>query len=248
MLSAGSITFICLVKSELTGVGHSKLLILISMVISIIASLGLGLIFLEINYFSLFAGLHGFTLLMMWIRHKEIRSKEIYFYYFLAVFFSMLFFQFLPVEIIASSYLLNSALILGVINYMMILGHYYLVVPKVTVKPLLVCLRIYWAFLLFKIYWLYPFDHITSFWQTFYQMVFLGNAHSASVDVSEIALIFFQQIAAYIANPIISFYAYRLCQLRSTQSATGLFYVMVFFALITEMLSLYLLYSKGLMY
>lgn len=127
----------------------------------------------------------------------------------------------------------------------MVLGRYYLVVPKLTVKPLLLGLKIYWLLLALKLILIYPYQHIANFWHTFYQALVIGSSASTHMDVSDLALIFFQQLSEYIANPIISYFAYKLCLLRSTQSATGLFYVMVFFALISEMLSLYLLYTKG---
>lgn len=248
MLSAGSIAFLPLVQSKLTGVGHSKLILLISLFLSIIASLGLGLSFISFNYLSLSTFFHGIVLCLMYVRHKEDRGKEIYFYYLILNFCSVMFFWNLPLINSQKIFVLSCSLLLGLINYIMILGHYYLVVPKLTTKPLLIGIRIYWFLLICKLVLIFPFNFIFDFWQIFFRVLtnqgsFLSNS---SLEISELALVFFQQISAYVANPILSYFAYKLCQLRSTQSATGIFYVMVFFALISEMLSLYLLYTKGI--
>lgn len=242
MLSAGSIFFLPLVNSKLTGVGHTKLIVIISMVLSFIASVGFG-----INSMGLISFFHGILLTLIWIRHQEVRSKEIYFYYFIVVALSILYFSNLTLSLVDQFFVVTSCLILGLINYIMILGHYYLVVPKLTVKPLLVGLKLYWFFLILKLALIFPFESIIVFWNNFFQIL-MGTTSLTlgQYDVAELSLIFFQQISGYIANPLISYFAYRLCLIRSTQSATGLFYVMVFFALISEMLSLYLLYTKGL--
>lgn len=249
LLSAGSIVFLPLVQSKLTGVGHSKLIISICLVLSIVASLGLGLSFMSFNYLSLPAVIHGLLLCLMYRRHKEERDKEIYFYYFLLIICSVFFFWHLPLSNMQKIFVISCCLILGLINYIMILGHYYLVVPKLTTKPLLKGIKIYWILLICKLMLIYPFTATLNFWQVF-SLALIGNhtTVNAPIDISELALIFFQQISAYVANPILSFFAYKLCLLRSTQSATGIFYVMVFFALISEMLSLYLLYTKGIKY
>lgn len=246
-LSVGTLSFLPLVDSKLTGVAHSKLILIISAVLSLLASLGLGLAKLDFTIFTGITLVYSFFVVLMWSRHKEIRTVEIYFYYLLNVLLGLTFIYFLPISALNRLFLACSALILGLINYIMILGHYYLVVPKLTVRPLLIGLKFYWAFFLLRIILIYPYHDITNFW-THFAYLLMGKSLDSQLgfDISEMSLIFFQQISSYIANPILSYFAYRLCLIRSTQSATGIFYVMVFFALIAEMLSLYLLTTKGI--
>ena len=107
--------------------------------------------------------------------------------------------------------------------------------------------KIYWVLVFLKIVFLAPFHDVLNFWSDFIAL-FMGQSQmlGPSRDMAELTLIFFQQLSFFIANPILSYLGYRLCLIRSTQSATGIFYVMVFFALISEMLSLYFLMTKGL--
>jgi hypothetical protein len=246
-LSAGTSLFLPLVSSQLTGAAHSKLIASIGSVLSLLAALGLGVSSWEFNIFSIAAICHAILLALIWSRHKDERSLEIYIYYLLTLCCPFIFVLQLPLERFNQFYIFTSLLILGLINYIMILGHYYLVVPKLTVRPLLLGLKIYWGLLAIKVLLIYPFQEFLNFWKSF-MLLLLGQNDflDGNSDVSELSLIFFQQISFYIANPILSYFAYRLCLLRSTQSATGVFYVMVFFALISEMLSLYFLMTKGI--
>jgi len=48
-------------------------------------------------------------------------------------------------------FLFSSTLMLGIITYAMTLGHWYLVVPKLSEKPLLICAVLTWVILGLKI-------------------------------------------------------------------------------------------------
>ncbi len=246
-LSVGTIFFLPLVNSQLTGSAHSKLIAAISAILSLIASLGLGMGRLDINVLSISTLAHSLALGLIWARHTEKRTLEIYSYYLASIVFALFFINSLTSMSGHKLFIVCSTLILGLINYIMILGHYYLVVPKLTVKPLLIGIKLYWFLLLVKLIFIYPFHEMRKFWIDFFELLFANGEYSgASVDISELSLIFFQQLSCYIANPIMSYFSYRLCLMRSTQSATGIFYVMVFFVLVSEMLSLYFLMTRGL--
>jgi hypothetical protein len=50
----------------------------------------------------------------------------------------------------------------------------------------------------------------------------------------------------YIAPLILSFFTFRLCKLRSIQSATGVLYIVEFFVIVGELISVYLMAKHGL--
>lgn len=138
-----------------------------------------------------------------------------------------------------SLFLLSSALFLGLTHYAMLLGHYYLVVPKLTERPLLVCLRIFWAFLFGKLVW-----SGLSTWGAEPYLVegtALGDGYTFNWLV-----ITMRWLWGYGALGALSWFAWKLCRMRSIQSATGVLYIMVFFVFIGELLSAYLFFKHGL--
>lgn len=50
----------------------------------------------------------------------------------------------------------------------------------------------------------------------------------------------------YVAPLILSFFTYKLCRLRSLQSATGVLYIVEFFVIVGELISVYLMAKHGL--
>ncbi len=50
----------------------------------------------------------------------------------------------------------------------------------------------------------------------------------------------------YVALAVLSAFAWRLCRMRSIQSATGVLYIMVFFVFVGELISGYLYFKHGL--
>lgn len=246
LLSAGTFMYIPIVDSKLTGAAHSTLVSYVCAVSSAISYLGLGF---SSSYFSLphvLVLVHMLLLFIVGYVHRDERSVAIYLLYIISMILFVFFILALKISIRDSLFLILSGATLGVINYTMILGHYYLVVPKLTVKPLLNALKIYWGLFLLKIFLLYPFSNVVELWKLLFSIFFTETVYGApSVDISLISLFLFQQLSCYVALPILSIFSYKLCLIRSTQSATGLFYVMVFFALISEMLSVYFFMTKG---
>ncbi len=140
---------------------------------------------------------------------------------------------------LALPFLLSSLLLLGVTHYSMLLGHYYLVVPKLSERPLLVALRLFWAFLAAKL--------LFSAWQTWQSAPFLEEGTVLGDGyMFNWLVISMRWLWGYVALAILSWFAWRLCRMRSIQSATGVLYIMVFFVFVGELLSGYLFLKHGL--
>jgi len=145
-------------------------------------------------------------------------------------------------------------LMAGNILFTMILGHYYLVVPKLTVKPLLLNLKFLFGLLVTRLLIVFFYGQTLSFWKSlllvfFPASLFLSSGSDVGLgeDVFKLVLFLFQQISCYVAIPILAVFSYKLCLMRSTQSATGIFYVMVFFSFVGDLVTLYFYYNNGVM-
>jgi hypothetical protein len=146
-------------------------------------------------------------------------------------------FAFNPIWI---SFFILSMLMLGISNFAMILGHYYLVVPKLTEEPLIYSLNIFWIVIFIKL--------------MFSLAIVFSVAQPFLVEGSEIGdgymfnwlFISMRYLWGYAAPLILSFFTYRLCRLRSIQSATGVLYIIEFFVIVGELISVYLMAKHGL--
>jgi hypothetical protein len=136
-------------------------------------------------------------------------------------------------------FVFSSALLLGVTHYAMLLGHYYLVVPKLTEKPLLVSLRLFWSLILPKIVWsLLSIFEAPAFFE---EGTILGDGFLFNWIVASMRWLW-----GYVALLVLSYFAWRLCRMRSIQSATGVLYIMVFFVFVGELLSNYFYLKFGI--
>ncbi len=136
-------------------------------------------------------------------------------------------------------FLFSSLLFLGITHYSMLLGHYYLVVPKLTEKPLLICLKFFWGIFLVKFIW----SSITLTQATDYlaEGSILGEGF-----LFNWILVSMRGLWGYGAMLVLSYFAWRLCRMRSIQSATGVLYIMVFFVFVGELISSYIFLKLGL--
>lgn len=138
-----------------------------------------------------------------------------------------------------SLFLLSSALLFGIINYAMILGHWYLVVPKLTEKPLIIANYFIWILLLYKT--------MASTWQVlshssyFEEQTALGDGYAFNN-----MLLVMRYSFGYLVIAVMSYFNFRLLKLRSLQSATGILYAMTFFTFVGELVSLYFYFKSGL--
>ena len=130
--------------------------------------------------------------------------------------------------------------LIGISNFAMILGHYYLVVPKLSFEPLIYCLWIFWVFIFIKLF--------------FSLTILLGPAAPYLVEGTTYGdgymynwlFISMRYLWGYAAPIILSFFTYRLCRLKSNQSATGVLYIVEFFVIVGELISIYLMAKHGL--
>lgn len=133
-----------------------------------------------------------------------------------------------------------SSLFLGISNFAMILGHYYLVVPKLSEEPLIYCLYIFWTVLFLKLVASLAviFTTAAPFLEEGTQ---LGDGYTFNW-----LFITMRYLWGYVAPLILSFFTFRLCKLRSIQSATGVLYIVEFFVIVGELISVYLMAKHGL--
>lgn len=136
-------------------------------------------------------------------------------------------------------FFLSSALYFGIINYAMILGHYYLVVPRLSEKPLVRSMEMTWGLSLIKI--------VASVYFTMKASDFFSeNTELGAGYMFNWIMLTMRYLWGYVAIIILSIFGWKLSKIRSTQSATGIMYVMVFFAIVGEIISIYLFYNYGL--
>lgn len=138
------------------------------------------------------------------------------------------------------SFLFTSAAYLGVITFAMILGHYYLVVPKLTVKPLKISMVVMWILLLVKVIW--SSVETANSWAFYEEGTLLGGGYAFNW-----MMLLMRYIWGYVIIFVMSVFGWKLIRMRSTQSATGILYAMTIFVFIGEMISTYLYFKYGML-
>lgn len=238
-VALGLAVYSLLASTKLTGVGLYKVilgLIAGSLVISgMITAINTG----ALNV-SVLSHLGALAIIgPLYLLHQDQRNKFTWILYLLKV-----------ISIVITSYLvmgnvqnfafyLSSCAILGVVTYAMVLGHWYLVTPKLTEKPLAVAMILLWAIMAFKV----PgsiYQYFTH--QDYFQQ---GTGLGMGYTFNWIMLLM-RMVWGYVIIGVMSYYAYRLIKMRSLQSATGILYVMTFFIFIGELISSYFYYQYGL--
>ena len=239
-LSLGTALFAWIADPKLTGAGFMRLIV------------GHGFIFLALNVLVgwFFHGappqgllaLEGLALLVLgvqWKFHPDKRTPVMWILFALQVVLTILLFMSVAKDRAAFFFFVSSALLLGVTHYSMLLGHYYLVVPKLTERPLLVCLVVCWALMVLKV--------AVSAWASWRAAPYLVEGTELGDGyVFNWLVVAMRWLWGYLALGILSWFAWRLCRMRSIQSATGVLYIMVFFVFIGELLSVYLFLKNGL--
>ena len=137
------------------------------------------------------------------------------------------------------NFFLGSMALLGISNFAMILGHYYLVVPKLSEEPLIYCLCIFWIVIFIKM------SSSISVLVTSQEFLVEGTMKGDGYMYNWL-FISMRWLWGYVAPLILSFFTYKLCRLRSIQSATGVLYIIEFFVIVGELISAYLMTKHGL--
>jgi hypothetical protein len=136
-------------------------------------------------------------------------------------------------------FLLSSALLMGIILYSMLLGHWYLVVPKLSERPLKIAALILWVILTFKI----TLSLISTYnhFDFFDQQTNLGAGYAFNWLLLSMRMLF-----GYVVIFGMSLFNWKLVSMRSIQSSTGILYAMTFFIFIGELVSMYMFFNFGL--
>jgi len=235
-LGAGTYLFLPIVSTSLTGVGFLKLA-------CAIAISSLGIVFgLEISSAAYTSSI--FTLVIMilmgiqYFIHEDEKSTGMwaFFYGTIILVLAKYFFIFghQPMEL---TYQLSILLFLGLTNYLMILGHYYLVVPKLTTRPLIIGSYFFWFVLAGKV--------ALMVWGYFKFNEFFEEGTSLGMGYLFNQILFWMRLLwGLLAAAAMNFMAYKCSKIDSTQSATGILYIMLFFVIVGELISLY--FARGL--
>jgi hypothetical protein len=241
-LAYGTQVFSPVVSTKLTGAGFYKLgnaIVLASLVFAfgIDLSMDPALSPLEYGFYGALIGSHVLTSML----HKDQKSILMWiFYAFQFLSFSAFVFYVFKFEAAWINLFFISSLLLGIANYSMLLGHYYLVVPKLSEEPLIYCLNIFWVVI---------FLRMTSSLAVIFSsgLPYLEEGTSLGDGyMYNWLFISMRYLWGYIAPLILSFFTFRLCRLRSIQSATGVLYIVEFFVIVGELISAYLMAKHGL--
>lgn len=230
------------VSTKLTGVGFYKLGTSIVLTCLVLA--------FGVDFFMLPAvtdvekicyGILILTNAVTYMFHRDDKSLLMWGLYIIQVItFSLLTFHVFAFNPVWITFFITSMLLLGISNFAMILGHYYLVVPKLSVEPLIYCLYIFWTVMFMKL--MSSLAIIFSDAKPYLEEgTYLGDGYMYNW-----LFVSMRYLWGYAAPLILSFFTFRLCKLRSTQSATGVLYIVEFFVIVGELISVYLMAKHGL--
>lgn len=235
------ILFSPIANSKLTGAGLIKLLtntaigsLVISMVIQAISPIGMLTPIFGLKLIALI----GFILITT--VHQDDKSKLMWAVYFiLSVLFAYLICDLVQFQLVPSLFLISAGLLLGAITYSMLLGHWYLVVPKLSAHPLKVAAIFTWIILAVKMAW--SAYSIYMHYDFFEEQTQLGAGYAFNWMLLTMRVSF-----GYLVILGMSLFNWKLLQLRSIQSSTGILYAMTFFVFVGELVSTYIFFNYGL--
>ena len=136
-------------------------------------------------------------------------------------------------------YAFSSCMLLGVITYAMVMGHWYLVTPRLSEKPLLYATYFMWAIMLVKIVWT-----IVEYLKM--DAYFVSGTYEGAGYLFNWLMLTMRVGWGYLVIGVMSYFSYRLIKMRSIQSATGMLYAMTFFVFIGELISVYMFLEYGM--
>jgi hypothetical protein len=237
------VLFSPIANSNLTGAGLIKLLtntaigaLVLSIVIQILSHDGMPQSFLLLKGIALL----GFILITT--LHQDKKSPFMWIIYaVLSVLFPYLIcrLQGFQMQLGPAMFILSSGLFIGIITYSMLLGHWYLVVPKLSAKPLKIAAVITWIILAVKIIW--SSYSLYKHYDFFEEQTQLGAGYAFNWMLLSMRVSF-----GYLVILGMSLFNWKLLQLRSIQSSTGILYAMTFFVFIGELVSMYIYFNYGL--
>lgn len=134
---------------------------------------------------------------------------------------------------------LTSSLLLGSITYAMVMGHWYLVTPRLSEVPLKYASYVSWVFLAIKIGWT-----VVSFMEL--SEYFVSGTSLGAGYLFNWLMLMMRVGWGYLVIGVMSYFSFRLISMRSIQSATGMLYAMTFFIFIGELISNYMFLQYGM--
>lgn len=235
-LGFGTYAFHYLVPTKLTGVGFFKLVLSITagcLVVSNIVDLT------QNQTLTIIPSIPSiFLIAYMYFNHKDERNLTMNILSIILLGL-MAFIGYWRFTHLHYGFFVITLMLAGIVNYIMVLGHYYLVVPKLTEKPLVTGMKITALFILVKFV-----VTIYSYFQN--QNFFLEGSNFGMGYMFNWIMLSMRVLWGYVALGILTYFGYRLSKMRSTQSATGIFYVMVFFVIVGELIAAYMHFAYGL--
>jgi hypothetical protein len=238
----GSQLFAPVVSTRLTGVGFYKLTTSIVMS-ALMLAYGIDC-FMDPGISGAENLCYGILLLtnaMAFVLHRDEKSILMWVLYGLQIVtFSALTFFIFDFNPTWVTFFVSSMLMFGISNFSMLLGHYYLVVPKLSEEPLIYCLNILWIILFFKV-----FSSLAIVLSEGIPYLAEGTQKGDGY-VYNWLFISMRYLWGYVAPFILSIFTFKLCRLRSIQSATGVLYIVEFFVIVGELISVYLMAKHGL--
>lgn len=241
-LAFGTQLFSPVVSTRLTGVGFYKLgtsIVLSSLILALGVDYFMAPALSGVEFLSY--GVLLATNVFTFIFHKDQKTWPMWAIYGIQVVtFSVLTFYVFSFDPIWIMFFTLSMSLLGISNFSMLLGHYYLVVPKLSEEPLIYCLFIMWTLFFLKI--------ISSV------AIALSLGRPYLIEGSTLGdgftynwlFVTMRSLWGFVAPVILSFFTFRLCKIRSIQSATGVLYIIEFFVIVGELISIYLMAKHGL--
>lgn len=240
-LSWSLVLFSPIANSKLTGSGFIKLLSntsIGSLIISVIVSIFSGASIVSLPF--ILKAMAIIALIFTTTLHQDKKSFFMWILYFVingCLAFNLFFL--VDFKLIESLFIFSASLLLGAITYSMVLGHWYLVVPKLSAHPLKVAAVVTWIVLLTKIIWsTYSVTQNVAFFE---EQTLLGAGYSFNWMLLTMRMSF-----GYLVILGMSFFNWKLLKMRSIQSSTGILYAMTFFVFIGEMVSMFMFYKYGL--
>jgi len=241
-LAFGTQLFAPVVNTKLTGVGFYKLGTSIVLV-SIILALGLDY-FMEPALMTFEWSCYLFLILsnvLTYTFHKDEKNVFMWVIWtFQVLVFSFLSFNAFKFDAVQLPFFFSSLAFLGISNFAMLLGHYYLVVPKLSEEPLIYCLFIFWTVLFLKLT-----SSLSVIFSTAAPYLQEGTTLGDGYMYNWL-FISMRYLWGYAAPLILSLFTFKLCKIRSIQSATGVLYIIEFFVIVGELISVYILTKYGL--
>lgn len=184
-------------------------------------------------------GLATFAFFAIYLKHGDKKSLFMWAMYALHNLSLIVGLYFLTETLTEFGFLLSSTLFLGAVTFAMVKGHWYLVTPKLSELPLAKAVIFTWILLTIKVV-ITTIGYIQAR-DFFSSMTTMGGGYAFNW-----MMLLMRIVWGYVIILIMSYYGWRLVRMRSIQSATGIFYAMVIFVFIGELISSYLFFKHGL--